>query len=201
MLCALLWETLPWILYSTLMLNFLTTTLLILGALTITSCGGNNAGNDGSGPLLPIPGGPQDLSNVFVKQAVDKFLQSTGAPVASSYEITRVDLNDDKRRDAVVLFKTPYGYWCGMHGCSMLIFKANDDKFTLLSSVQPVRDPIFVSRDKTNGWRDLVVRVSGRWSESKDVALRFDGRTYPANPSSLPPYLRFDPYSNTRLFR
>ena len=40
------------------------------------------------------------------------------------YDFRRVDLNGDGKRDALVLFTNPYGYWCGDNGCSMLVMKA-----------------------------------------------------------------------------
>jgi hypothetical protein len=49
------------------------------------------------------------------------------------------------------------------------------------------RPPIVVASTTTQGWRDLVVRVSGgSIIPGYDALLRFDGRTYPANPT-VPP--------------
>lgn len=174
---------------------FLIITLLFLAGCAVT------APDKGSQcPITPMPDAPPEPDDDALRSAVMSFLKSSGAPVSSSYAFTRVDLNGDRRRDAIVLFKTPYGYWCGAHGCTMLVFKAHDTRFSMLSSIQPVREPVYVSYGQTNGWNDLIARVSGRWDKAKNVALRFDGSSYPANPSNQPPLLRFDESTARRLF-
>lgn len=120
-------------------------------------------------------------------EMVNTFLVEMGAPVASTYEFNRIDLDKDGLRDALVLLKSPYGYWCGMHGCALLVLQAENDNFQLVNAVQPIRTPLYISSQETNGWKDLVVRVSGRWDTAKDVALKFNGTQYPADPSTLPP--------------
>lgn len=140
--------------------------------------------------LTPFPGTTKvtDPSNEMLKTAMLDFFKSTGAPISSTYNFVRFDLNNDKRREAIVMIKSPYGYWCGTHGCVMLIMKANNNGFTLVNSIQPVREPIYISRTSTNGWNNLVVRVSGRWSDTKNTLLRFDGRNYPKDPGKLEEY-------------
>ncbi|MCD8562806.1 MAG: hypothetical protein LRY54_01815 [Alphaproteobacteria bacterium] len=121
-------------------------------------------------------------------QAIQSFLKDTKAPLYSEYEFTRTDLDSDGRREALVLFKTPYGFWCDGNGCTMLVMKANNDSFSLVGSVQPIRTPLEISDLKQNGWRTMIARVSGRNAPPKDVALTFDGSTYPQDPSTLPPF-------------
>lgn len=160
--------------------------IFIALALLLTSCSSTTPTDGGNIPLTPLPQEPIDPSDQILKQAVRDFLGSTEAPGASSYEFSRIDLNSDGRRDALVLFKTPYGYWCGTHGCTMLVFRAHNDHFTLLNAIQPFREPLYISDQTSNGWKDLVVRISGRWDKAKNVTLRFDGKQYPSNPSKLP---------------
>ena len=154
-------------------------TLLVQGCASSTS--------DSS--LTPIPkSNVIDPTNEQLETAMLNFFKSTGAPVSSTYNFVRSDLNGDKRREAIVMVKSPYGYWCGTHGCVMLIMKAHDKGFSLVNSIQPVREPVYISRTKTNGWSNLIVRVSGRWSETKNTLLRFDGAEYPKDPSKLGEY-------------
>ena len=58
----------------------------------------------------------------------------------------------------------------------MLVMKAHNNGFTLVNSIQPVREPIYISRTKNNGWNNIIVRVSGRWEKAKDVAFRFQSQ-------------------------
>ena len=150
--------------------------------------------------LTPLPAVPIDPSDKILKRDLQAFLEQTGAPTASSYDLARFDLNADGRREALVLFKTPYGYWCDMHGCTMLVFKAYDDHFTLVNAIQPLREPLYIDDLETKGWKNMAVRVSGRWDDAKDVVLQFDGRTYPSNPADLPPYPRNMRTASVRLF-
>ncbi len=162
--------------------------LMLILPLALTAC--SSTSDDSAAlysPLTPLPGATVDPSDEEMRLAVQKFLNGSEAPANSTYDFTRIDLDADGRRDALVLFKNPYGFWCGMHGCTMLVLKAHDKNFELVNAIQPVREPLYVSRDKTNGWKDLIVRVSGRWSESKDVAMRFDGHEYPQNPGKEAP--------------
>jgi len=141
-----------------------------------------------------------DPTNEDLKVAMMAFLKKTGAPVSSTYNFVRFDLNGDKRREAIAIVNSPYGYWCGTHGCTMLIMKAHDNKFTLVNSIQPVREPIYISRTKTKGWNNLIVRISGRWDETKNVLLRYDGSKYPKNPTKLVEY-PVNPINNPDFIR
>lgn len=130
-----------------------------------------------------------DPDNELLKVAMHSFFESNGTPISSTYNFVRFDLDGDKRRDALVMIKTPYGYWCGQHGCVMLIMKAHNTGFSLVNSIQPVREPVYISRAKLNGWNNLVVRVSGRKSDkAKFVVLRSDGKRYPKDPGKLEAY-------------
>ncbi len=129
----------------------------------------------------------QDPSDYALAQSVKTILAEMKAPLHSTFEFQRLDLNDDARRDALVLFKTPYGYWCGTHGCTMLVMEAHNDHFTLVNSIQPVRAPIYSSDISTNGWKDILIRVSGRWADSKTVAAKYNGTEYPLDPADIEP--------------
>jgi hypothetical protein len=49
------------------------------------------------------------------------------------------------------------------------------------------RTPIIVSAQRTKGWNDLIVyAVGGGITRGYYVALRFNGRAYPDNPTVLP---------------
>lgn len=170
------------------------TTLIILITL-LTAC-------SSTPEQVTIPTYPVDPTDEQLKESIAQFLTTQDAPAATRYSFQRIDLNTDKRRDALIFLHAPYGYWCGVHGCTMLVFKANNASFQLLNTVQPIRAPVYVSELETNGWKNLIVRVSGRQNSAKNVALQFNGRNYPANPKILPAYamsLVRNP-SHTRVF-
>lgn len=171
----------------------------ILPLFFVLSACGHGAGLPGpSGTLSPLPG-VIDPPDALADQAVRAYIAETGAPSCSLYRKARVDLNGDGRRDALALFKNPYGYWCDANGCTLLILEASDDGFTVLDAVRPVRGPIYIGANRYQGWKSIVVHVSGRWTRTKDVALRFDGGHYPDHPETLAEAAA-DPQTDLRLF-
>jgi hypothetical protein len=175
------------------------TTILLLVLTLIGGCTGVDE-STASGPLTPLDFKPIDPDDTILIKAVRQFLENSEGPVASTYEYARIDLNDDKRRDALVLFKTPFGYWCGTHGCTMLVLRAHNDHFSLVNAIQPVREPVYISPQKSRGWNNIVLRVSGRWDEAKDVAMRYNGRQYPEDPSRQPHQPRNHNDGSIRIF-
>lgn len=128
-----------------------------------------------------------DPDDHILDGAVKRYLAQANGPVSSRYEFTRVDLDGDSRRDALVMMVGPHHYWCAMDGCNLIVFKASDDDFSLVSEIYPVRGPLYVSNETDKGWKDLIIRVSGQlYSKAKDVAMKFDGQTYPRNPLHEP---------------
>lgn len=170
---------------------------LLICTILLSSC---STHYDDSADLLYSPLPVVDPQDKALEEAVASFLGGTEAPVASTYEFTRIDLDSDGRRDGLVMLKTPYGYWCGIHGCAMLVFKAQDQSFEFVNAIQPIRAPLYISNTETNGWKNLVARVSGRWDKAKDVLLQYDGQQYADNPSHLPEYLRLASNEEYRVF-
>ena len=165
------------------MKNLLKIAVIIASVSLLTACGGGEM----SGGLTPMPT-VDEPTDAQLAESVQEFMRNGGGPVSSVYQHRRVDLNNDGKRDALVILKNPYGHWCGMYGCTMLIMRANKDDFDLVNAVQTVREPLTVMNNTTSGWRNIVIHVSGRWTQTKDVLLRYDGNKYPTNPSELPPY-------------
>ena len=140
-------------------------------------------------PLTPMPMAKpfKDPDNTQFMPAVAEYIEAKDAPGNTRYEFTRIDLNNDGRREGIVLMKTPHQYWCNINGCNMIIFEAHNDHFSLRSEISPVRGPLVISNKKTNGWNDIIVSVSGRMNATtKEVALQYDGKTYPPQPAFQP---------------
>jgi hypothetical protein len=136
-----------------------------------------------------------------LQQAISSYTKQQGAPPEASdrFYADSIDLNGDGTQDAVVILST--SYWCGTGGCTMLILEGQKDKtFRLVSESSLVRPPVTVSDSKTNGWRDLILTVSGGGMPAKTVALKFDGKKYPLNPSDQPALPANAPIKGTVLF-
>ena len=86
------------------------------------------------------------------------------------------DLNGDNRNEIFVGLTGPY--FCGSGGCTQFILDSKGEVITMFT----VSDyPVVISRDLTNGWKDLYVLSDGEYH-----TVRFDGKSYPSNPSLLP---------------
>lgn len=133
--------------------------------------------------LTPMPLPVTEPSDSQLMAFVKSYVEEQQGPANSRFDYTRVDLNGDRRRDALILFKGPHTYWCGWTGCMMIVLKAENETFSLLSELTSVRGPLIVSNLTTNGWKDLVIRVSGTNLPDRNVVMKFDGRSYPSNPA------------------
>jgi len=168
--------------YDARMKHFYIYMLLIL---VLAGCSG---GTQTSAPgLTPMPKF-QEPNDAALHEAMQRYLKAQNAPAQSMYDIARVDLNGDKRRDGLALMKLPHHYWCDWAGCPLLVFKAGATDFTFQSSTQNVRGPIFISRETSQNWRKIIVRASGSNTPDRNVSLDFNGRAYTKNALSAPTY-------------
>jgi hypothetical protein len=128
-----------------------------------------------------------DPDDQLLVRDLDSYITASNGPANTRYEFSRIDLDHDGRRDGLALLVSPYYKWCNDNGCQMVLMKARNDGFDPVSVVSPVRGPITVAENTTNGWRDLIVRVSGRSNVgTKNAALRYNGETYPLSPVLAP---------------
>jgi len=145
------------------------------------ACGGNDQ-SSGYSPLTPMPGKAIDPPDSAIEKPLAAYIKSRNAPTHTEWDMVRTDLNGDGKRDAIVMFKLPHHYWCGWDGCGMLVLQASSKSFTPISAISNVRGPIFISDQRTNNWRDIILRVSGTNQPDKNIVLAFNGATYPQSP-------------------
>jgi len=158
--------------------------LLLLFTLFLVACNGSS--NDINHSLTPLPGAEKDLPDSALLEPMATFITTQNAPPNSQYDLARIDLNGDGLREAITLFKNPYTHWCGWDGCGMAIFKATPQGFEPLSTISGVRGPIYISGLQSNGWKDIIIRISGTNMPAKNIVMRFDGNGYPSSPMLAP---------------
>jgi hypothetical protein len=100
------------------------------------------------------------------------------------YDIARTDLNADGKEDVLALMNGKSGYR-GSGGATMFILKGTSDSFESLGSIGVVNEPIYARKSVKNGFRNLLVSVSGGGSTPGLAALSFDGKKYPASPGDV----------------
>lgn len=95
------------------------------------------------------------------------------------------DLNRDGKNEFIVYISGRD--WCGSGGCPMMILERIGESFKVLTNISITRPPIRVLDTSSNGWRDITVWVEGGGIRpGYEAELRFNGRTYPENPTTLP---------------
>lgn len=160
--------------------------------------GDGDAWFDGKGlAVLNVPSEPHHESprgNSEEMGNLKKFLRNyEGNPASTGDRTTRyaaafVDLKDNGEQDAVVYLID--SKWCGSGGGSCLILAPAGTSYKVITKTTVTRLPIRVLPTKTNGWHDLAVGVAGGGIQpGYEARLRFDGSTYPGNPT-VPPALR-----------
>ncbi|WP_226671791.1 hypothetical protein [Rossellomorea aquimaris] len=100
------------------------------------------------------------------------------------YYYNHIDLNDDQQPETFVyLVGSPV---CGSGGCSGALFTKQNGEYMLITTFSLVRSPVIIQNEKTNGWKNMIMYVSGGGIKGGYKLLRFDGKTYPSNPSVQP---------------
>jgi hypothetical protein len=94
-----------------------------------------------------------------------------------------VDLNGDGKPEAIVYITGQS--WCGSGGCTLLILTPEGSSYKVVTKIPITRLPVRVLTKASNGWRNLGVWVQGGGIQpGYEAELRFDGKTYPRNPST-----------------
>jgi len=129
---------------------------------------------------------PNDFDN-----ALKRFLQKELAnPILGRDETTwfsaAVIKPDGNAKEEIVVYV--HGRtWCGSGGCTMWILEPDGTSFKVIGKVTIVRLPIRVLQSKSHGHRDIGVWVQGGGIQpGYEALLRFDGKSYPDNPSVAP---------------
>lgn len=94
------------------------------------------------------------------------------------------DLNADGQDEAIVYIVGPM--WCGSGGCGALVLTPRGATFDVVMDASVTRTPIGVLDASSKGWRDLFVSISGGGIKAGTVAMTFDGKSYPSNPTVQP---------------
>ena len=165
--------------------------LLSLIIVLLTGC----SSQTGQNGLTPMPSF-KEPDDAALHSQMQRYIGQQEAPANSQYDMVRVDLDGDDRRDALVLMTLPHTYWCDWGGCPMLVFQARGDSFKFISRTENVRGPVFVSQTRPNNWRKIITRASGTNTQDRNVSLTFNGITYPKNTFGAP---TFDAEPHSRI--
>lgn len=127
------------------------------------------------------------------KDSLKKFVQEyVSDPRVDDDETARyssafVDLKNDGTEEVIVHLSGRS--WCGSGGCVTLILAPEGSGYRVVTEATITRPPIRVLSISSHGWHDLSVWVGGGGIQPYEAELRFDGKTYPSNPT-VPPARR-----------
>jgi SH3-like domain-containing protein len=74
----------------------------------------------------------------------------------------------------------------GTGGSTMLVLQARATGYQLITRMSVVQQPVVINNQSTNGCADLIVFTAGGGSAAAYRRLRFDGSSYPTNPTVEP---------------
>lgn len=132
--------------------------------------------------MIPVNEAVGDTTALYAAVRTKLAAQNMEAD-ASAFRSAFIDLNGDGNDDALVYLQSPM--FCGSGGCSLQVYQGGPDGFTLDSDISLARNPIIVADTATDGWRDLVMQVSGGGAEPKNVVMQHSADGYPGNPSMI----------------
>jgi hypothetical protein len=131
-------------------------------------------------PAAAQPGSDESLHAHLQRQFAD---QAEFDPDAR-YALARADLNGDGRDEALVLMRARS--WCGTGGCTMFVLTPVRGGWRTITRTTITRAPVRLLTTRSRGWRDLTVGGWGGGIRGREARLRFNGSSYPTNPSLAP---------------
>lgn len=129
--------------------------------------------------------------DVFAQASLDSTLENQLRKMYSDddrevrYFPKSFDLNGDGTPEVIVHTVGP-GV-CGTGGCATHIFAKRGASYKLVSTIDLSRPLVIAAAGRSHGWRNLIVFVAGGGNVPGNYAeLRFNGKTYPKNPTLKP---------------
>lgn len=122
------------------------------------------------------------------EESVIKFLQARYHDKTTQYIAAFPDLNGDGTPEALVYLIG--SEVCGSGGCNLLVLEKSGDSWKIVTRTTVTQLPIRVLSATSHGWHNISVWVQGGGIQpGYEAELRFNGKTYPSNPS-VPPAQR-----------
>ncbi len=129
-----------------------------------------------------------NASDAHLKEFLQSYLVGT-APRTSEestrFSVAKVRLSGNGAGEFIVYVMGPN--WCGSGGCTALVIAPEGSSYKVITKMTIVRLPVRILASRTNGWRDIGVKVRGGSATAEyEAQLRFNGKKYPSNPTVAP---------------
>lgn len=132
-----------------------------------------------AGPSIAI--GAPDTAGVH---AFLKTYLTDGDPATTMVATAFTDLNGDGKDEAIAYVMGPD--WCGSGGCNVLVLTPDGATYKVVMDASVSQLPISLLPGSSHGWRDLGVEIGGGGGESGVAEMKFNGKTYPDDPTGPP---------------
>ena len=152
--------------------------LVMLAALALPACGVPQASGESSVE-------DEDFRRWLVPylQAKYRNLPTYADPAHIKYGYALIDLNGDGINEALV-YTT--GVMCGTGGCGLEVLARRRSDWFKITETSIGYAPIQVFPERSHGWRDISIYSRFSATDGNQARLRFNGASYPFNPS-VPP--------------
>ncbi|WP_214226419.1 hypothetical protein [Pedobacter sp. B4-66] len=94
------------------------------------------------------------------------------------FKVFEHNINEEPKKEIFVGLTG--SYFCGSGGCTVLLLHPDGE---LITKFTVTEYPLLIAETYTKGWNDLILH-----SQGKDHLMKFNGKTYPSNPSIQPDY-------------
>lgn len=114
------------------------------------------------------------LSKMFKDDLSKKLIDGQ----SRKFKVFEHNINEEPKKEIFVGLTG--SYFCGSGGCTVLLLNPEGE---LITKFTVTEYPILIADTFTMGWKDLILH-----SQGKDHLIKFNGKTYPSNPSIQPNY-------------
>ena len=182
----------------------LLTQFLILSSLilSLTSCSNTDLGNTSNSIKVSQKQNSsiaikksEIIKDIGVENAILKAYDLKRGVDSVYYSYTKIDLNNDSIPE---YFVYAYGPMISGSGGSSALILTND--YQEISRFTLVQTPIIINNHRTKNWRDIIMNVSGGGITPTNVVIKFDGKSYPSNPSLQPALGPHDYIDGIKIF-
>jgi len=118
-------------------------------------------------------------ANLRIEQALEKEFLLNPNNDKLRYLYNRIKLKNSNKYQILVYLEGPK--FCTENGGTLVVIEEKNNSYIITSRIRNVINPIIVSENISNGYKDLIVKVMNRGKEELRV-LKYNGNSYPINP-------------------
>lgn len=141
-------------------------------------------------PATYRPEAVQLVTGVLQKMYAADLAKNLIDSFSRSFSLFEFDINGDEKKEIWVAHTGPY--FCGTGGCTLLLLNPEGQAITTFTVSET---PVVIATESNNGWRNIFISHGGKYR-----LLKYDGKSYPSNPSLIEASSLLPGYGLPRLF-